>query len=143
MDAALGQLAAHPGPPLRVAAWDGGGFAASAGSMYDALLRAAGARNVAAERGSPADGGGPSVEQLLAARPDLLVEGGPGSDYPGPRTAVLDNPIVRRLWGGRTVFLSARDYECGTPFSAAGALRLRDALRAETARPGPPPALAR
>ncbi|MGZ6037786.1 MAG: ABC transporter substrate-binding protein [Phenylobacterium sp.] len=143
MDLTLQQLAAHPGPPLRVAAWDGGGFAAPPGSMYDALLRAAGARNVAAERGGLAGGGGPSVERLLAARPDVLVEGGPGSDYPGPRTAVLGNPTVRRLWGDRTVFLSPRDYECGTPFSVAGALRLRDALRAKAVRAGPPLALAR
>jgi iron complex transport system substrate-binding protein len=143
MDADLRQLAAHPGPPLRVAAWDGGGFAAPPGSMYDALLQAAGARNVAAERGSLAGGGGPSVERLLAARPDLLVEGGPGLEQPGPRTAVLDNPTVRRLWGDRTVFLSARSYECGTPFSAMGALQLRDDLRARAARAAPlPPLLA-
>lgn len=138
MDATLQQLAAHPGPPVRVAAWDGGGFAAPPGSMYDALLQAAGARNVAAERGGPVSGGGgPSVERLLAARPDLLVEGGPGGDYPGPRSAVLDNPTVRRLWGGRTVFLSARYYECGTPFSAAGAVRLRDEMRAKATRARP------
>jgi iron complex transport system substrate-binding protein len=142
MDAVLRQLARSPGPPLRVAAWDGGGFAAPAGSMYDALLRAAGARNVGAEHGSPASGGGSSVERLLAMRPDLLVEGGPEAEQPGPRSAVLDNPTVRRLWGDRIVFLSARAYECGTPFSAAAALRLRDQMRATVARARPLPALA-
>lgn len=140
MDATLRQLQARPGPPLRVAAWDGGGFAAPPGSMYDALLQAAGARNVAAEPGGLASGGGPSVERLLAVRPDLLVEGEPGSEAPALRSAVLDNPTVRRLWGDRTVYLPARDYECGTPFSAAGALRLSEAMRAKAARARPLPA---
>jgi iron complex transport system substrate-binding protein len=108
--------------------------------MYDALIEAAGARNVADERGGLAGGGGASVERLLAVRPDLLVESGPGPEYPGPRTAVLDNPTVRRLWGDRTVFLPARDYQCGTPFSVAGAVRLRQEMRAKAARARPLPA---
>ena len=136
MDAVLHELAADPGPPLRVAAWDGAGFAAAPGSMHDALLRAAGARNVAAERGGPAGAG---VERLLATRPDLLVEDEPGAERPGLRSAVLDSPVVRRLWGGRTVYLPARDYVCGTPFSAVGALALRDQMRARAARVGPLP----
>ncbi|HEY4029911.1 MAG TPA: ABC transporter substrate-binding protein [Caulobacteraceae bacterium] len=136
MDATLRRLAAQRGPPLRVVAWDGGGFAAPPGSMYDALLKAAGARNVAAEPG----GAGASVERLLAARPDLLIEDAPATERPGLRTAVLDNPAVRRLWGDRTVVLPARDYECGTPFSADGALRLSEAMRATAARARPLPA---
>ncbi len=104
--------------------------------MHDALLRAAGAHNVAAERGGPAGAG---VERLLATRPDLLVEDEPGAEPPGLRSAVLGSPIVRRLWGGRTVVLPARDYVCGTPFSAAGALRLRDQMRVKAAGLGPLP----
>ena len=65
--------------------------------------------------------------------------GAPGAERPGLRSAVLDSPIVRRLWGRRTVVLPARDYVCGTPFSAAGALGLRDQMRAKAARVGPLP----
>ncbi len=111
MDATLRLLQTRQGPPLRVAAWDGGGFAAPPGSMYDTLLQAAGARNVAAEPGGLASGGGPSVERLLAVRPELLVEAEPGTEAPALRSAVLDNPTVRRLWGDRTVYLPARDYD--------------------------------
>jgi iron complex transport system substrate-binding protein len=139
MDATLRQLAARRGPPLRVAAWDGGGFAAPPGSMYDAVLQAAGARNVAAEPGGRAGGGESRVERLLAARPELLVEDAPGTERPGLRSAVLDNPTVRRLWGDRTVVLPARAYACGTPFSAAGALALSEAMRAAVARARPLP----
>ena len=134
MDAALRQLAAAPGPPLRVAAWDGAGFSATPGSMYDALLRAAGARNVAGENGV-LSAGAPDVETLLAVSPDLLVRGEP--EYPGRRTDVADNPTIVRLWKGRTVIISPIYYACGTPFSVDGALRLREAMRSASARPRP------
>ena len=52
---------------------------------------------------------------------------------------MLDNPTVRRLWRDRTVILSARDYECGTPFSAVAALRLSQAMRDAIARAHPLP----
>jgi iron complex transport system substrate-binding protein len=140
MDATLADLAAHPAPPLRVAAWDGAGFAARPGSLYDAILRAAGARNVAA---AGPDGGAPSLETLLAAAPELLVEGEPGFERPGLRSAVIDNPLVRRYWGDRIVITPAPYYVCGTPFSAEGARRLRDALRAAAARARTPLPFAR
>ncbi len=137
MDTTLRQLAAHPGPPLRVAAWDGAGFAAEPGSMYDPLLKAAGARNVAAEA-LRRSAGAPGVETLLATAPQLLVEGEPGSEHPGLRAAVLDNPTVRRFWGDRIVIFPAAYYVCGTPFSAAGAAKLRDNLEAAAARAAHP-----
>jgi iron complex transport system substrate-binding protein len=136
MDATLQMLSASPGPPVRVAAWDGGGFAAPPGSMYDAVLTAAGARNIVAASGA-------GVERLLALRPDLLVEDEPGAEGPGLRTAVLDNPAVRRIWGERTVVLPARAYLCGTPFSAEAALKLQGEMRAIAARSGPLPPFAR
>jgi iron complex transport system substrate-binding protein len=133
MDAVLRQLAATPGATPREAAWDGGGFAAPPGSMYEALLHTAGARSIA--------GGGGGVERLLAERPDLLIEDEPGAETPGLRTAVLDHPAVRRLWSDRIVVLPARSYQCGTPFSAEAALRLKAAMRAAMARTGRLPAL--
>jgi iron complex transport system substrate-binding protein len=142
MDATLADLAAHPGPLLRVAAWDGGGFAAQPGSMYDALLRAAGARNVEGEAAG-LEGGAPSIERLLAVAPELLVEGEPGSEPPGLRSNVINNPVVRRFWGDRIVVMPAMYYACGTPFSADGARQLRDALRAAAAHARTPPPFAR
>lgn len=137
MDATLRQLSETSGPALRVAAWDGAGFSARPGSMYDAVLRAAGARNVANEKGVLASGA-PDVETLLATAPDLLVRGEPGFERPGRRTDVANNPTVRRFWGDRTVIVPQYDYVCGTPFSAEAALTLRDEMRAADARPKPP-----
>jgi iron complex transport system substrate-binding protein len=142
MDAVLADLARHPGPPLRVAAWDGGGFAAQPGSMYDALIRAAGARNVATDVAGLGRGP-PGVERLLRTAPDLLVEGEPGFEPSGLRTAVVNNPIVLRFWGDRTLRVPAAYYACGTPFTADGARLLRDEMRAMAARARSPLPFAR
>lgn len=139
MDARLADLARHTGPPFRVAAWDGGGFSAAGGSLYDAVLRASGAINVAG--GSVASGqDSPDAEKLLAMAPDLLVRG--GGDRMGLRENVARHPIVRRYWGGdRSLVIPQAYYICGTPFVADAALMLRGELRAAAAnaRISPPP----
>jgi iron complex transport system substrate-binding protein len=129
MDATLRGLAAASGPPLRVAAWDGAGFSARPGSMYDAVLKAAGAHNVANDAGVPRSDA-PDVETLLATAPDLLVEGEPGFERPGRRSDVIANPTIRRFWGDRTVVIPQRYYVCGTPFSADAAATLRREMQA-------------
>ena len=49
MDATLMQLARHPLPQtIRVAGWDGGGAVPGRGSLFDAILTAAGGVNIAA-----------------------------------------------------------------------------------------------
>jgi iron complex transport system substrate-binding protein len=132
MDATLRDLSRTSAPPLRVAAWDGAGFSARPGSLYDAVLQAAGARNVADQKGVLK--GAPDVETLLATAPDLLVEGEPGFERPGRRTDGLDNPTIRRFWGRRTVVVPQSSYLCGTPFSAEAAVRLRREMQAARQR---------
>lgn len=127
MDRQFADLARDPGPPLRVAAWSGGGFGAGRGSLFDAVLTAAGAVNVAADAAS----GAPDAERLLVAAPTLLVRGGDaGNDL---RANVAGHPVVRRLWGDRSLTLPAAGYFCGTPFIADAALAARRQLRAASA----------
>lgn len=130
MDATLADLARDRAPPLRVAAWDGAGFAAGPHSLYDAILTAAGARNVAGEAGAHA-AGTPEVEALLAAAPQLLVAGEPAFEAPDRRSDVAHHPLVRRYWGDRTLIVPQPAYLCGTPFSADAAVSLRDQMRAK------------
>jgi len=136
MDAKLAQLSTSPGTPFRVAAWDGAGFSARPGSMYDAVLRAAGARNVADEKDVLK--GAPDVETLLATAPDLLVEGEPQFERPGRRTDLLNNPTIRRFWGQRTVIVPQSSYLCGTPFSADAAVQLRREMQDDLRHPKTP-----
>ena len=133
MDAELADLARSPGPALRMAAWDGGGFGASRGTLYDLIVTLAGATNLAADPHVRI--GVPDTEVLLAAAPALLLRGG-ADDRDGLRADVADHPLVRRFWAGRSLAMPASAYACGTPFVGDAALTLRRQLRgaATTAR---------
>lgn len=131
MDRGLAALARDHGPKIRVAAWDGGGFSAARNSLYDTVLTAAGAVNVA--NSPPATAyGTPDTEVLLAAAPELLVQG--SYDRMSLRENEAHHPLVRRYWGkDRTLVIRPAYYICGTPFVADAALMLRRDLRAARA----------
>lgn len=142
MDAKLAALARDPGPPIRVVAWDRTGFTAGEGSLYDAVLTAAGARNLAR---APMTLGyrRPGIEVLLKADPALLVQGSLERKAASLGDDVLRHRLVRRYWGDRTIFMPQSYYACGTPMIADAAIRLRADLRAASARirrPAPLPA---
>lgn len=134
MDRQLADLARNAGPRLRVAAWDGAGFNASEGSLYNAVLEAAGADNVA-NRPPATSYGRPDVEVLLATAPTLLVKGAGLGRKPGLRDNVERHPLVRRYWdGARTLTIRQATYQCGTPMVGDAAIALRAELRAAAVR---------
>jgi iron complex transport system substrate-binding protein len=124
MDADLRTLAARrPKAMLTVAGWGGGGYVPGIGGLFDAMLTAAGARNV--ERGSF---GYYDVESLIAANPDALVY---GDTYSGTTSLRADqdlHPALMQRYAGRRVSYASL-YGCGVPESAEVALRLQAALR--------------
>lgn len=129
MDRMLAALERQPKSGVTVAAWDAAGFGARPGSLYDALLGAAGADNVA-HRPRASLHASPSAEVLLAAAPMVLVRGA-GQRAPNDLTGdAARHPAVRRAWRGRTVTLPSAYYACGTPYSVDGAVKLRAALAA-------------
>ena len=134
MDRQLVDLARDRGPALRVAAWDGAGFNASEGSLYNAVLEAAGAVNVA-NRPPASTYGRPDAEVLLQTAPTLLVKGAGVGRAPGLRDNVERHPLIRTYWDGdRTLTIRQAYYICGTPLVADAAIRLRAELRAAAAR---------
>jgi iron complex transport system substrate-binding protein len=137
MDAAQADLARHPGLPIRVAAWNRGGIGAGPGTLEDAVLTGAGARNVAHDL-PPGSGHAADVETLLVTDPALLVEAAAGAQPPPSLgDAVLRHPLVRRFWHGRVVRIPSGSVACGTPLIARAALRLREQLRGASSRAGP------
>ena len=130
MDHQIATLSADPGPPLRVAAWDGSGFNASKGSLYDLVLTTVGAHNIINEL--PESGyARPDVEALLATAPTLLVKGAGVGRRPGLRDNIERHPLVRRFWDGpRTLTIRQAYFNCGTPMVGDAMLALRDELRA-------------
>ena len=127
MDAELRSIAAHrPKKTLTVADWGGGGYVSGTGGLFDAMLTAAGARNV--ERGSF---GYYDVESLIAANPDALVY---GDTYSGTTSLRADqdlHPALMKRYAGRRVSYESL-YGCGVPESAHKTRQLQDALRAVT-----------
>jgi len=116
MDRELAVAAASPSY-LRVVAWDGGGYAPGSGTLYHAILTAAGAINVAAEAGVSTYAEF-DAEALLQSAPDALVQGVSRADQPGRRRDVARHPLARHVYGERTVTVPQSLYVCGTPYSA-------------------------
>jgi iron complex transport system substrate-binding protein len=123
MDADLRLLAARrPKTVLTVAGWGTGGYVPGAGGLFDAMLTAAGARNV--ERGAF---GYYDVESLIAANPDALVFGDTYSGIASLRDDQDLHPALLKRYAGRRVTYTSL-YGCGVPESAAIARRLQDGL---------------
>ena len=130
MDATLSQLAATaPQRKIRVAGWGGGGFVPGRESLFDAMLQAAGAVNIA-------DGGGYyDVESLIAAQPDILAYGDDYIDTPSLRRDQDDHPVLLKLFANRRIVYPAALYGCGVPQSADAARALRATLTRTMASP--------
>lgn len=126
MDSKLNALARDPAPDIPLVAWDASGFAAGQGTLYDALLSAAGGRNIMRDGHYR----GPDVEVLLTADPFLLVQGVSDAGARDLGQDRLHHPLVQQRWRGRTVFVPHAHYLCGTPMIADAARRLREQLRA-------------
>ncbi len=139
MDAILDGLSHRPkSSHPRVVFWDGSGAAPGRGTLYDAIISAAGAHNIAAENTGFAS---LDVEGLLARAPEVLLQGDVALSKPSRRNDIAQSPLIRERWGGRRVAINPSLYLCGTPFSARAARDLRADLDRFTAtshrHPGP------
>ncbi len=131
MDSTLRTLAAtRPAQAIRVAAWGDGGSIPGKGTLFDAILRVAGGANIATADGSGAYSSF-DIEQLLAARPDVLAYASNSADTPGLNTDAARHPLILKLYAKRMITYPSALYSCGVPQSADAAALLRaDLLRA-------------
>ncbi len=139
MDATLAILArSRPARRIRVAAWSGDGYVPGQGTLFNALLEAAGGINIAAppgDRSSSFD-----IEQLLMAHPDVLAYQA-REPAPALKTDTAEHPVLLRLYGDRRVTYPELFGECGLPESADAALALQRQLLAVIDRVGHAPEL--
>lgn len=136
MDRKLAGLAAHkPARPLRVVAWTGDGSVPGRGTLTDTIIAAAGGINIGAklDEGRSSSFG---LEELLAARPDAVMQGAGGYDAPALRRTVARHPLIDRLFAGRQIDYPDAFYTCGLPQTADAARQLADAF-ARIPRGGP------
>lgn len=124
MDATLARLAARA--PLQkpvVAFWSGPGMAPGAGTLSDAVVQAAGARNLARELGIQGFGT-LDAERLIASSPDLLITA-EATPEPSLRSEAARHPAIRNRWAGRMLSVPEALTSCGGPFTADAAVALR------------------
>jgi iron complex transport system substrate-binding protein len=131
MDATLRELAAtRPARIVTVAAWSGSGAVPGRGTLTDEIIRIAGGSNVAAKL-PDARYGSFDIEELLAARPEAILQGvdswNRASSLNASRAA---HPVVRQLYKGRRITFPDALYTCGLPQTAEAARDLRRALLA-------------
>lgn len=136
MDADLADLAAHPPPRrIRVAAWSGDTVPGRA-TLANAIIEAAGGVNIATDL-DPARANSFGIEDLLAARPEVLMYGRGGAGRPSVLSGQTGHAAVRKLWAGRRIGYPEALYTCGAPQSARAARDLRRALLAVAAGRAP------
>jgi iron complex transport system substrate-binding protein len=128
MDATLDLLQrTKPKLTIRVAGWDGGGSVPGKGSLFDAIVTAAGGTNIAsAEDGDRSNSF--DIEQLLMARPDVLAYGAADAATPSLRTDSDQHPLLLRLYAHRRISYPEALNACGVPESADAAAAFRKAM---------------
>ncbi len=136
MDATLRALSATtPTKVIRVAGWYGGGSVPGKGTLFDAILTAAGGVNIGASTQGLRSGAF-SIEELLLARPDVLAYGENSKDTPGLRTDVAQHPLILKLYAQRRITYPQALYSCGVPESASAAKALRASMLEAMSSPG-------
>ena len=129
MDAALADLAATaPGRRIVVAGWEDAGNVPGKGTLFDAVLTAAGGVNVVANLKTNFVYGrytGFDLEQLVAMRPDILAYGNARLGRRDLSSEQLHHRVVRKLYGMRQITYPETLYACGLPQSADAARDLR------------------
>ena len=132
MDAVLAELAATlPKRRIVVAGWEDQGNVPGKDTLFDAILTAAGGRNVIADLNAGFVYGrytGFDLEQLVAMRPDILAYGSARLGRQDLSAEQLHHRVVRKLYGRRTITYPDSLYSCGLPQSADAARDLRRAM---------------
>jgi iron complex transport system substrate-binding protein len=132
MDATLAELArTAPSRRIVVAGWDGAGNVPAKGTLFDAILTAAGGENVASGITATMFSGRYTtfdLEQLVAMRPDILAYGSSRVGRLDLASEQLQHRVVRRLYAGRQITYPETLYSCGLPQTATAARDFRRAM---------------
>jgi len=128
MDTTLAELkATTPQRRIVVADWGGGGEVSGKGTLFDAILTAAGGVNLA-DTMRDTRFGSFDFEQLLALKPDIIAFGDGSIDKPGLRREQIQHRIVQTVYRNRQIAYPESLYACGLPQSAEAARLLRRAM---------------
>lgn len=92
-------------------------YVPGAGTFENAVMEAAGLQNIAVERGIR-DYGRMGLEELIQAKPDVIIFSSEQKNSKTVRGEVLDHPAIKKaLPGVKTVTLPTLYLNCGSPVS--------------------------
>lgn len=128
MDATLSETARiRSRQPVRAIGWSGAAEdVPGADTLFNTILTTAGAVNIAAQPTGPRGFG---LEQILRARPRLLLRGISSSEDRSLRSGVADHPVLRALPQLAVIEYPEGAWACGVPAAADHALALARKLR--------------
>jgi iron complex transport system substrate-binding protein len=133
MERELAQLQArHGAQPVRAIGWGGSAEdVPGRDTMFNTILESAGATNLGAR---PMGLRSFDIEQVLRARPQVLLRGAAYSAHPALRNRIAEHPALRVL-DYRSVSYPEAVYGCAVPRAATLAVQLADVL--DAVREGP------
>jgi iron complex transport system substrate-binding protein len=130
MDATLRELSSDkPAGVIRVSGWNGGGSIPGKGTLFDAILTAAGGVNIASSLPDTRSGSF-DIEELLMARPDVLAYGADSNGASALRTDSDQHPLILKIYENRRVKYPEVLYSCGVPEIADATVEFRTRLLA-------------
>lgn len=126
MDADLARLREHAArAPVRVIGWGGSGDdVPGRDTLFNTILESAGAINLGARDSGPASF---DIEQVLMARPQVLMRGATYASSPALRNRIASHPALRTQ-GYRTLTYPEAVYGCAVPRASTLALELAGEL---------------
>lgn len=129
LEAGLAALEAAPALPLTVAVYSANSYTSGAGSLSNAVIEAAGLKNLGTELGIYGLARLP-LERLVLEHPDLVVLGDAGYDKPALAQENFSHPAFRAIAGdGRLVRIPDSRWICGGPFTLDAVRLLREAAQ--------------
>jgi iron complex transport system substrate-binding protein len=135
MDADLARLAQRqPAVPYRAIGWSGAADdVPGRDTMFNTILETAGALNLGAREGA----GSFDLEQVLLARPQVLLRGAAYGNKPALRNELARHRVLGALPGLTIIEYPEAVYGCGVPRAAQLAGALADRLAAAAAKRQP------
>jgi iron complex transport system substrate-binding protein len=117
----------RPAQPVRVMGWGGAGDdVPGRDTLFNTIIETAGAVNVAARTSGL---GSFDLEQVLRARPQLLMRGEAYTSKPALRNMVAEHRVLRQRYGDHLLTYPEAVYGCGVPHAARMARELAETLR--------------
>jgi iron complex transport system substrate-binding protein len=113
-----------PADPVRAIGWSGAGDdVPGSDTLFNTILETAGAVNLAARSGARSSF---DLEQVLHARPQVLLRGATYGSKPALRNDVAHHRVLRALPGLQTIEYPEAVYGCGVPRASQLAMQLAD-----------------